>query len=372
MHIRKLDTANPRDVKQFSLFPFELYKNSALWVPPFISDVRFAMDRDKHPFYQHSFADFFVAEHNGKTQARVAILEKTKYNQFHNEKAAFFYFYEAVNDLEITKALFETAAEWAKSRGLTTILGPFGFIQGDSIGLLVDGFEHRPAMGQTYNFDYYDDLLKQCGFVKKSDFYSGYLSASAELPQRFYTIADKVKAKRNFWIKSFHNKAELREWIARIQELYNAAFSNNFGYTPLSQKEAEIVANRMLAISNPRLIKLVMKNDEIIGFLFAFVDVTDGLRKAGGHMWPFGWWPILREFKQTRWVNFNGTGLLPGHRGVGANAVLYTEMAKTIKQFNFLHADLVQVEENNAKSLGDMQAMGVQWYKTHRVYERTL
>ncbi len=371
MTIRKLDTENPHDRKQFIHFPFRLYKNS-LWVPPFVSDVSFAMNRKKHPFYQHSFADFFVAETNGSIQARAALLEKTKYNQFHNDKAAFFYFFDAINDSDVVNTLFEHATEWAKARGLMKILGPFGFMQGDSIGLLVDGFEHRPAMGQTYNFAYYDEVLKAAGFEKKTDFYSGYLPAGSDLPPRFYDIAEKVKAKRNFWIKSFRNKAELQEWIGRIQALYNAAFSNNFGYTPLSTQEAEIVANRLLAISNPRLIKLVMKEDEIIGFLFAFVDVTDGLRKANGHMWPLGWWPILREFKQTRWVNFNGTGLLPGHRGVGANAVLYTEMAKTIRQFNFLHADLVQIEESNAKSVADMQAMGVQWYKTHRVYEKLL
>jgi len=205
-----------------------------------------------------------------------------------------------------------------------------------------------------------------------TDYYSGYLPGTHELPERFFDIADKVSEKRGFWIKSFKNKKELRTWIERIQVLYNKTFSNNLSYSPMNLEEAEIMADQLLAISNPKLIKLVMKGEEIIGFLFAFVDITDGLRKANGRMWPFGIYHIMREFKKTKWVNFNGTGLLPGHRGVGANAVLYTEMAHTIKKFGFKHADVVQIEEQNMKSMGDMTAIGVEWYKKHRVYEKVL
>lgn len=372
MNIRKIDTHNPADAKLFVRFPFLLYKNSPYWVPPFFSGMRKVFDRENYPFYSHSDADFFVAEKDGHVFGRVAILEKKKYNAYHNEKTAFFYFFDSMNDKDVAAALFEQAEVWARERGLTKILGPFGFIQGDSIGILVDGHDRRPALGQNYNFEYYDNLLKYVGFAKKTDFYSGYLRGDHQLPQRFFDIADKVGKKRGFWIKSFKSKKELRNWIGRIQNLYNEAFSNNLGYSPLSLEEAEIVADQLLAISNPRLIKLVMKEEEIIGFLFAFVDITDGLRKANGRMWPFGLFHILREFKTTEWVNFNGTGLLPGHRGVGANAVLYTEMARTIQKFGFKHADVVQIEEKNIKSMGDMSAIGVEWYKKHRVYEKLL
>ena len=368
MIIRKIDTARPADVNQFIHFPFDLYKDSPFWVPPFIKEMRLVMNRDKYPFYQHSDADFFVAENDGKTLGRLAILEKRKYNDYHNDTAAFFYFFDAIYDRDVTVALFDKAKEWARERRLTKILGPYGFIQGDTIGILVEGCDRRPALGQNYNFDYYDELLHAAGFAKKTDFYSGYLRGDHELPKRFFDIATCLQEKRGFWIKSFVSKNELRQWIERIQKLYNDAFSGNLGYSPMSLEEAQIVANRLLDISNPRLIKLVMKDEEIIGFLFAFFDVTDGLRKARGRMWPMGWYHILRDFKKTQWVNFNGAGLLPGHRGVGANAVLYTEMARTVRQFGFIHADVVQIEEKNIKSMGDISAIGVEWYKKHRVY----
>lgn len=372
MIIHRINTRSSADVKKFITFPFELYKKSPFWVPPFVSDMRTVMDRQNHPYYAHSDADFFIAIEKGQVLGRLAILEKQKYNEYHQESCAFFYFFDTVSDQEVAVALFQQAEIWAKERGLTKIVGPFGFIQGDSIGILVEGYDRRPAVGQAYNYDYYDSLLMSAGFIKKTDFYSGYLRGDHQLPDRFYAIAEKVKHKRGFWIKSFADKKELSEWIERIQQVYNAAFSHNLGYSPMSVAEAHVVARRLLAIGNPKLIKLVMKGDGIIGFLFAFVDVTDGLRRARGHIWPVGWYHLWRDFKKTEWVNFNGTGILPGHRGVGANALLYAEMARTIKEFGFKHADVVQIEEHNIKSMGDMSAIGVHWYKKHRVYEKIL
>ena len=273
---------------------------------------------------------------------------------------------------KLAATLMKTAEDWAAARGLKRIIGPLGFLSGDSIGLLVEGFEHRPAVGISYNHDYYDGLLKECGYLRMTDYYSGYLPGDHSLPERLFDIAGRVKERRGFRIKSFSSKRELREWVPRIQEIYNAAFTENFEYSPLSIKEAKVVANRLLSIGVPDLIKLVMRDDEIIGFLFAFIDISAAIQRVRGRLWPLGFVQLLHEFKRADWVNFNGTGLLPGHRGVGANAVLYTEMQKTIKQYHFKHADIVQVEEENIKSMGDMKAIGVEWYKKHRVYQKRL
>jgi hypothetical protein len=372
MHVRRIETDRRRDVRQFIRFPFELYKACAYWVPPLIPDMILVMNRKKHPFYQHSTAAFYVAEEAGRILGRLAVLDNRRYNEHRKQRTAVFYYFDAVEDASVSGALFNEAKRWARQRGLDRMIGPMGFLQGDGIGLLVEGFEHRPALSIAYNYPYYDTLLDKAGFKKKTDYFSGYLPGDYDLPRRFYTIAETVKTKRGFWIKSFRNKRELRAWVPRIQDVYNKAFVDNFEHCPISGEEAEAVADRLLAIANPRLIKLVMKGEEIIGFLFAFVDVSAALQRMKGRLWPLGWIGLKREFKHAKWVNFNGTGLLPGHRGVGANTVLYTEMARTVHQFGFEHADIVQIEEGNVKSMGDMKAIGVQWYKKHRVYERNL
>jgi hypothetical protein len=245
-------------------------------------------------------------------------------------------------------------------------------LRADAHGLLVEGFEHRPAMGVPYNYPYYARLLDDLGFEKEIDYLSAHLGGDYDLPQRFYDIAEKVKARRGFRVKSFTSKRELRRWVPEIQRINNEAFTEVWGYYPIDEAEANAIADRFLAAADPRMIKLVMKKDKVVGFVIGYPDVSGGIQQANGRLWPFGWIHILLEFKRTKWANFNGAGLLPEHQGVGANAVLYTELGKTVLDFNFEHADLVQVAENNVKSIGEVEAAGAEWYKRHRVYRREL
>jgi ribosomal protein S18 acetylase RimI-like enzyme len=115
-----------------------------------------------------------------------------------------------------------------------------------------------------------------------------------------------------------------------------------------------------------------MKDDEVAGFAFVYPDVSAALRETEGRLWPLGWVRLLREFNQTRRLSANGVGLLPKYQGLGANAVLYTELLKTLKSREFDFCDVAQVAENNQKSLGDMMAGGVTWYKRHRIYRRPI
>lgn len=370
MQLVKLDTSRPRDVHRFVNMPFPLYRDLPQWVPPIRSEVEMVLNRIKYPFYEHSQADFFLVESGKDVVGRIAVMENTHHNEFRQRKGAFFYLFESVDDTAVSGRLFDAALEWSRRRGLNEITGPKGFLQADGIGMLVEGFEHRPAVGIPYNPPYYDALVRAAGFEKVTDWVSGYLNGAHELTPRFYEVAEKVREKRGLSIKTFANKKELRAWIPRIREVYNGSFLDNLEFCPITVNEMQVIADRLLSIADPRLIKLVMKGDEVIGFLFAFPDISAAIQKTQGRIWPFGWITLMREFKRTKWVNCNGTGLLPAHRGVGANAVLYTELAKTIRDFGFAHADVVQIEERNTKSFADMTAIGVQWYKRHRLYTR--
>jgi hypothetical protein len=173
-------------------------------------------------------------------------------------------------------------------------------------------------------------------------------------------------------VKSFATKRELRRWVPEIQRINNEAFTDVWGYYPIDEAEANAIADRFLAAADPRLIKVVLKGEEVVGFIIGYPDISAGIQRAKGRLWPLGWIHLLPEFRRTKWANFNGAGLLPEHQGVGANAVLYTELAKSVRDFDFEHADLVQVAETNTKSLGEVNTAGAEWYKRHRVYRREL
>jgi len=372
MQIRRINTEHRGDVQRYVDFPFQLYRDCPQWVPPLVSSVEHALNRRRHPFYRHSTASFFVAESEGQTLGRIAVMHNRNYNSYRQANVAFFGYFEVVQDIQVARALLEAALDWARAQDMDAIIGPKGLIGSDTGGVLVDGFEHRPAMGVPYNFPYYDAFIRDSGFGKDTDYVSGYLSGDHQLPHRFYRIADRVKARSGFRVKTFRSRREIRRWVPRIIAAHREAFSHTHTYYPPTDGEVALIFDTLISVVDPRLAKIVMKDEKIVGFILAYHDVSAALQKTQGRLWPFGWYALWRERKRTTWVNVNGLGILPAYRGLGGNALLYTELLKAIKACGFEHIDLVQVEEGNHKSLAEMKAIGVKWYKRHRGYKRTL
>jgi len=370
LSIQQINTASKRDVSRFVQLPYQLYRDEPNWVPPLLIDQRMFLNKHKHPFYEHSDADFFVALQDGEVVGRIAALENQPYNQYHGKRQAQFYLFDTIDDPAVAAALFDRVAEWAQARGLEQLVGPKGFGPLDGYGLQIEGFEHRQMMTMmNYNFPYYPQLVEGLGFRKEVDFVSCYLGAGAfRLPERVHRIADRVLARGNLAVKRFKNKRELVRWGPRIGQAYNQAFVNNWEYYPLTAREIEFVIDNIMVIADPRLIKIITHNDEAIGFLFGFPDVSAALQKARGRLFPTGLLHLLREVKRTNWVALNGAGILPEFQGRGGNALLYSEMEKTIRDFNFEHADLTQVAESAVQMRADLVNLGGKAYKNHRVY----
>jgi len=373
LHIHRLDPTNRRDVRRYIDFPFRLYRDSALWVPPFVSEVRDQLDPNKHPFYQHSQAAFFLALEEGEVVGRVAVLDNARYNRYRDEQTAFFYHFDVVDDRRVSRALFDAAFDWARGRGLDLLWGPKGFMAADGQGLLVEGFEHRPALGIPYNYPYYGELLEDAGFEKQLDFVSCLIDREIDISNRFLEVADKVRRRRGFRVVRLHTKAELRAVILRVAAAYNSAFVEVQGYVPITEAEAQAIGDRILSIADPELIPLLMKDDDIVGFVLAYPDLSAAIQRCRGRLWPTGWYYLMREFKRTRWLNVNGGAILEPYRGLGGNALLYAELYRTLTasdQYRF--ADLVQVQETNTRMMRELAALEARPYKKHRIYRRPL
>ncbi|MCS7178490.1 MAG: hypothetical protein RML46_00270 [Anaerolineae bacterium] len=372
VHIHQVRTDNPQDVERFVGFPFRLYRGCPYWVPPLVSSARKQLDRERHPYYRHSDADFFLATIGKEVVGRIAILEPRKRNAYRGQRGAFFALFDSVDDEEVSRALFDAAFDWARRRGLETISGPEGFSAGDSLGVLVRGFEYLPALGIAYNYPYYDRLIQEAGFQKQTDYFSGYLPGSTQLPERIREIAERVKARRGFRVLTFRTKAEMRAIAPRVVEAYNAAFAENREFVPITGEDAQRIIDRLVNLTQPDLSKAVVKGDEIVGFILGFPNVNRALQKCGGRLYPFGWAMLMWEFHHTDRIDFNGGGILPKYQGLGVDAIMFTELEKTVHERGFRHAEIVQVNEQNAKMMREMEGLGVNFYKTHRIYERPL
>ncbi len=372
MCIEPVDSGRPDLVRRFLHLPFRLYRGSAQWVPPLASEARLVFDRRRHPFYRHSQAAFFLAVEDGRDVGRLAVLEHRPYNRLHGERTAFFTLFECEPNAEAAHALFEQAAQWARRQGLDSLFGPKGFSAFDGMGLLVRGFEHRPAMGIPYNPAYYASLLEAEGFTQAGEVVSGYLHRSAAFPERIHHLSRQAQRRRGLTIARYRSRRDLHALVPHLGALYNQAIQDMPGSVPASEDEVHLIARQMLAFADPRLVKVVLKGEEPVGFLFAYPDISAALQRTGGRLFPLGWLDLVLELRRTRWININGAAIARPYRGLGSTAILFSEMQRSVVEGRYEHADIVQIGVENEPMQRELRGLGIDFYKAHRLYRKTL
>ncbi|HEX6034859.1 MAG TPA: hypothetical protein VFY83_10510, partial [Anaerolineales bacterium] len=262
MHTLQLNLKNKKQVDDFLRLPFSIYEDIAQWVPPLQMDERFRLNRERFPFYKHSQAAFFLVYEGARPIGRLAVLDNQRYNELHKSKTAFFYLFECEKNEKAATALFNCAFDWARSRGLDTIVGPRGFTPLDGFGLLVKGFEYRPAFGLPYNPAYYVELVEAQGFLKEEEIVSGYLDPDIQFPARIHQLAEKLAQRRGLHILRCNTRADLRKLAPHFKKLYNNSLTQTEGMVPLTDEEMDSLASQLIWLADPKLVKLVMKIED--------------------------------------------------------------------------------------------------------------
>ncbi len=374
MKIIEIHPESRQDKKRFLQLPFRIYQEIPQWVPPLTFEARRICDQKKHPFYQYGEAAFFLAlDQQERPCGRIAALHHYKYNEYNHDSAAFFYLFECVHDRDVSQALFNHAVQWAESRGLAKMIEPKGFSTLDGLGLLVKGFEHRPAFGLPYNPPYYPELIEDAGFTPGGDIVSGYLNPSRMvLPEKIEKAAELIQKRRGMQVMRFNNRRELVKIIPELQKLYNDSLEGTTGNIPLAETDLRTMANQLLWFADPRLIKIIRKDGQLIGFLLAYPDISAAVQRSRGRLFPFGWLDMLLEIRRTDWVNINGAAIVEKYRGMGGTALLFKAMYDSIREGGFEHADLVQIGADNEKMQLELRSLGIDFYKCHRLYQKMI
>jgi hypothetical protein len=395
--IEKIDTNSKKQVERFVSLPYRLYANHPQWVPPLRRDTQLYLNRQKHFFYEHSEADFFMAARDDRDVGRIAMLDHRLFNDYHNTCQAQFYLFECEDDQEAATALFEQAFAWAKNRGLNKIIGPKGFSVLDPFGILVEGFEHRQMMTMSnYNYPYYQNLVETVGFVKEVDFSSYYLNPRLlRLPAWVHDIAERTRQKGELQVYNLRTRYEgLRLWLAvylsqhwrwgfqnvredfrqtrRAIETYNQTMVDNWEYYPLPEAEISAMMNELKWIINPRFLKLVTHQDVVVGGLLALPDLSWLLQRARGRLALLSLIDALKTLRRPDWLLLAWIGILPQFRLQGGNVLIFTELEKAIVNSGVQHLELHQIADTAVQVRQDLETAGFKPYKIHRVYVKNL
>ena len=359
-----------RDRRAFIDLPYRLHGGTPQWVPPLRRDVRRAFDRN-NPLYEHSDAAFFLAEEHGEVVGRIAVLDNAIHNEVRGRRWAFIHLFEA-SGRGAADGLFDVAAGWARERGLERLVGPMGSMPGESMGVLVEGFEHRASMSVSWHPPEYAAMLEAAGFEKEADFRSGRVERAFDVPDALFAIADAAVAEHGFEVGTFTSRRDLLRSVDEVGEVYNQAFRDNWEYRPVTPAEMREVTWRFLPIADPNIIVTVRHDGRNVGFLFILPEVRDGLARAKGRLLPSGWWHILRARRMTTTVIIHGMGVLPEFQGAGANAAIYARVVRAARRRRYVAAEVEQIDEANDRMNRNLEMFGVQWTKRHRVYGRAV
>lgn len=373
IQIKAVESSRSPHYRDFRDLPFSLYRDTPQWVPWFHRAVKAFVDR-RHPVFEHSSGDFFVALRQGRPLGRIFVFENTRYNETHNLKSAHFLFFDTVDEKDVAHALLQQAVDWGRKRDLGVLLGPMGLGGVTGGGLLVEGFEHRAAMTMmNYNHAYYQSQIEAFGFEKYMDNFSFYLPTTARLPPEIEETARRLEAGGKFRVLAFQNKQGLVRIADQVVAVFLETLGHHVGNYLLSRGELENLKQSLLEVADLKLLKIITCEDKVIGFLFGFHDLSAAIQKSRGRLHPLAIYRLMRESKKADWLLINGMGILADYQGTGANFLLYAEIEKAIRAYpKFKHLEMVQIQETTAKMLSNVKTLRGRIHKTHRIYQHPL
>jgi GNAT superfamily N-acetyltransferase len=376
MSLRIERVQSNKQLHQFLKVPWLVYNDNPHWVPWLYHDRLKAFTKGKHPFFDHAEADFFIVRRNEQPVGIISAILNHRHNQFHEENIAHFGVFEVLNDPEAAKLLLETAVAWAKEHGTDKILGPMNLSTNDECGLLVDGFDSPPVIMMTYNPPYYVDFLEANGFTKVMDLWAWWADINdtvTNLPEKLLRVVNKSAGRHHLTIRNLN----LKDWdneVIRVKQIYNSAWSKNWGFVPMTEAEFDHLAHSLKPILDPDITFMVEKDGEPVGVAVSLPDANQPLHKF--HPGPSilssylgGAYSLLYK-NRADFFRVVILGVLDQYRGNGVDALMYYETTKAAAKKGYKYAEASWILETNDSMNRPIEMMGAKIYKTYRIYEK--
>lgn len=325
-------------------------------------------DTRKHPFYAHADMQCFLARQNGNVLGRIAAIHDRKYNEFHKENCGFFGFFESVDDERVAAGLLDAARSWLRDYGATVMLGPVNPSTNYECGVLVDGFDSSPQVMMTYNPAYYDGLIQRVGLRKAKDLYAYHMLTEEMVADRVERVAARAVEVDQVTIRPIRMKAFFED-VDLVWQVYNSAWSRNWGFVPVTRDEFLLMAKDMKSILEPGFVLLGEVKGRVVGFALALPDINQALKHAQGRLFPVGLFKILYHKRFIRSVRVLVLGVIEEYRTVGLAAGFYAELFRHAKRLGYRDCEMSWILEDNKLMNRSIEAFGGKRYKTYRIYE---
>jgi ribosomal protein S18 acetylase RimI-like enzyme len=361
-----------RDILRFLNVSYPIYRDDPNWVAPLLMDLK-KVFTDENPLFQHARMQLWVARKDGRDVGRIAAIVDEHYNKLGKKKSAFFGFFESMDDLAVSHALFQAVFDWARQQNLELVLGPMNPTTNDECGLLIEGFNSPPVFMMTYNPRYYLSLLDREGFRKAKDLLAFHIDLSTIPMDRLTKIAAKLRQRNPGLVFRPVLRKTLDQDIVKVKEVYNAAWEQNWGFVPMTDAEVDFMAKRLKPLLMEGLIWLVEDGKEPVGFLLALPDYNPAMQPLRGHLATpklLGFLPYLLGWKRPTRTRVLTLGVKEKYRSKGLESAMLIEGLKVGFDAGVRESEASWILEDNLMMCRVLEAIGGKPYKKYRIYER--
>ncbi len=370
MEIAVRQVSSRKDMRKFIHLPARVHRDHDNWVPPLYSDEWEFFDSKRNKSFQYCDVIMLLAFRGNELVGRVMGVINHRYNDIHREKHARFNFLETWDDLDVSRALLEYLEEWARSKGMVKLVGPLAFSDKDPQGYLIEGFNEPVVIASHCNYKYVIDHLTALGFEKELDLVVYKIPIPEKTPELYLKIAERARVNNpDIRLREFTRRKELKPMIRPIFSLINETFTHIYGFMPFTLEEMDDFANRYLMIMDPGYIKVIENGaGETVAFIIAMPDISKGIRRSGGYLFPLGFLHILFSGLRSKQLNLLMGAVRPDYQNRGLDAIMGSAMLESARKGKMAYMDSHLEMETNTRVRAEMEYMGGKVYKVYRIF----
>lgn len=360
-----------KDLNAFIRLPFRIHKNHTNWLPPLITDEEKVFDAAKNHSFAHCETILLIAERNNEVVGRIMGIINPAYNRTHNEKNARFFAMETYDDASVFDTLLAAVERWAKDNSMEKLVGPIGFSDKDPQGFLLSGFSDPISIIVTnHSFEYMIKHMERNAYSKSIDL----VQYRADVPHAILPVYDSMFQRvieAGYQILEFTKTKAIRPFIPDVFALLNKTYTEIYGFAPLDDKEITEFSERFLPFLDARFIKIVVDHDKnVVAFLVAMPDISEGMRKANGKLFPLGFMHILRSGKKSKQLNLLLGSVEESLRIKGIVSLLAVKVVESAQKAGMEIFDSHLIMEDNTKMRAMYERFDAKVYKTYRIFQK--
>ncbi|MBE6557414.1 MAG: hypothetical protein E7661_00115 [Ruminococcaceae bacterium] len=373
--VQIIEAKTPGQRREFVRFPLRLYRDCPQFVPPLYSD-EMKIFTDRNAYADTCESVFYLALRDGKTVGRIQGIIQRQSNELHHEKRLRFTRFDAINDLSVARALFQSLEDWGRKQGLDTVCGPLGYSDLEREGLLIEGFDHLSTFEEQYNYDYYAALMEGCGYAKEIDWLEFRLRAPKEKNEMLARVAERALELSRLHVvdaDQYTKKAYVDKYKDGVFECIDRCYSHLYGTVPFTESmKSQLIDQFMLIINKKYLIIICDENDRVVSFALCFPGFGESLQKSGGRLTPAGLMRLLQAVRSPKVVDLGLVAVLPEYQSAGINAVMLQKMTEYLESGEIEYFETNLNLETNTQVLAQWKYFDAHQHKRRRSYIKTI